>query len=76
MYDASSPSILAPRRARTTTVPVPQVRWSGLYRVPTVLYRRYRRYGTYGTTVRERNPLALPTLDMYLPLSSKFESIH
>ena len=31
-------------------------------------YRRYR-----GT--RERNLLALPTLDMYLPLS-KFESIH
>ena len=28
--------------------------------------------GTYGT--RERNLLALPTLDMYLPLS-KFESI-
>ena len=35
--------------------------------VPTVL--RYRTY-----LVRERNLLALPTLDMYLPLS-KFESI-
>ena len=33
-------------------------------------YRRYRRY-----LWRERNLLALPTLDMYLPLS-KFESIH
>ena len=34
--------------------------------------------GTYGTAVyrtRERNLLARPTLDMYLPLS-KFESIH
>ena len=30
---------------------------------------------TVGTEVRERNLLALPTLDMYLPLS-KFESIH
>ena len=28
-----------------------------------------------GNLVRERNPLAHPTLDMYLPLS-KFESIH
>ena len=39
-------------------------------------YLRYRRYGTVGTvgtmvpTVRERNLLALPTLDMYLPLSN------
>ena len=31
--------------------------------------------GTVGTVGRERNLLALPTLDMYLPLS-KFESIH
>ena len=33
------------------------------------------RHGTGTGTVRERNLLALPTLDMYLPLF-KFESIH
>ena len=37
------------------------------------LYVEYP-YGTVGT-YRERNLLALPTLDMYLPLS-KLESIH
>ena len=31
--------------------------------------------GTVVPVLRERNPLAHPTLDMYLPLS-KFESIH
>ena len=36
-------------------------------------YRRYRRYRTYGS--RERNPIALFTLGIYVPLS-KFESIH
>ena len=38
-------------------------------------YLGYLRYGRYLVPTRERNLLALPTLDMYLPLS-KFESIH
>ena len=45
----------------------------------TKMFREYRRYqhrhSRGGGLCRERNLLAHPTLDMYLPLS-KFESIH
>ena len=60
---------------------VPTVPYLGTYVGTGTEVLTYGTYGTYGTTVlagttrRERNLLALPTLDMYLPLS-KFESIH
>ena len=66
-----------------TIVPVP---WYHGTTVPTVpryklvpWYLRYLRYHGPACTswyrCREKNLVALPTLDMYLPLS-KFESIH
>ena len=58
MYDASSPSILAPRRARTTTVPVPQ--YDGRDCIYTVSYGAAIISLRCGLLTREPNAVPAP----------------